>query len=165
MRPDRFEQMLAEANRHIPAVDGVKTLADAGHTEHPYGVAAHLTDGAQVWWSFTVQSRPGDRYTQPEDAPVSGDRPGQIAMPEQPAGAVAMSYLEQALATQLIALDEHAEIKAVHRFSASEEARAIPFGLRVDFHDTSKAFVNCLATVRAGQDAPRGRWYEVAATV
>lgn len=165
MRPDRFEQLLADANRHIPAVDGVKTLADAGHTEHPYGVAAHLSDGSQVWWSFTVQSRPGDRYEQPETEPVSGERPASIVMPEQPVGAVQMSYLEEALAAQLLALDEYAEIKAVHRFSAGEGPRAIPFGLRVEFHDTSKAFVNSLATVRAGQDAPRGRWYEVAATV
>lgn len=165
MRPDRFQQMLAEANRRIPGIDAVKTLADAGHTEHPYGVAAHLAGGAQVWWSFTVESRPGDRFTQPEADPVPGERPAPIEMPQMSGGSVAMADLEQALASQLLALDGHAEIKAVRRFSAAEGQRGIPFGLRVDFHDTSKAFVNSLATVRAGQDAPRGQWYQVAATV
>lgn len=165
MRPDRFQQLLADANRQIPLVDAVKAFADAGHAEHPYGVIAHLSDGSQVWWSFTVQSRPGDRYGQPEDEPVSGERPTATEMPELPAGAAQMTYLEQALAAQLLALDEHAEIKAVHRFSSGDRSHAIPFGLKVEFHDTSKAFVNSLATVRAGQNAPRGRWYEVAATV
>jgi hypothetical protein len=165
MRPDRFQQLLAEANRHIPAVDAVKTLADAGHTEHPYGVATQLAGGAQVWWSFTVESRPGDRFAEPEGEPVAGDRPTPIEMPQVAGGSVKMTDLEQALASQLLALDEHAEIKAVQRFSSAEGARGIPFGLRVDFHDSSKAFVNSLATVRAGQTTPRGSWYEVPATV
>jgi hypothetical protein len=169
MRPARFETLLADAARHIPVVDGVKTLADAGHTEHPFGVAAHLRDGAQAWWSFTVQSRSDDRYSEPEAEPISGERPEPIAMPEFPAGDVAMSDLELALASQLLALDTHAEIKEIQRFSQWPDKGAIPYGLKVVFHpggaDAAKAFVNSLATVRAGQDAPRGRWYEVPATV
>lgn len=169
MRPARFQALLAEAARHIPVVDGVKTLADVGHTEHPFGVATHLRDGAQVWWSFTIQSRAGDKYTEPEPELISGERPDPIAMPEFAAGEVAMSDLELALASQLLALDEHAEIKEIQRFSQRPDGGQIPFGLRVVFHpggaDTAKAFVNSLAVARAGQDAPRGRWYEVPATV
>lgn len=168
MRPARFEALLADAARHVPAVDGVKTLADAGHTEHPYGVVAHLRDGGQAWWSFTVQSRSGDRYAEPESEPTSGERPAPLAMPEFGEGAVAMSDLELALASQLLALDVHGEIKSIERYSV-QEGNAIPFGLKVVFHpggpDSAKAFVNSLATVRSGQDAPRGRWYEVPATV
>lgn len=163
MRPERLQAVLADAARHIPAVDGVKTLADAGHTEHPYGIVTHLQSGAQAWWSFTVQSRPGDDYGQPEQEPVTGARPEPIDMPALSGEPVALSYLEQALASQLLQLDEAGEIKAVGLLSSG--SGAIPFGLRIDFHDTAKAFVNSLATVRAGQDSPRGRWYEVPATV
>lgn len=164
MRPDRFQALLAEANRHIPAVDSVKTFADIGHGEHPYGVIARLQSGAQVWWSFTVESRAGDRYEQAESAPATGERPDSIGMPGTPDGPASMSHLKEALAAQLLRLDVDGEIKAIHRFSATDGG-AIPFGLRVDFHDTAKAFVNSLATLKAGQDSPRGRWYEVAATV
>lgn len=169
MRPRRFEALLADAARHIPVVDGVKTLADVGHTEHPFGVAAHLRDGGQAWWSATVQSRADDRYSEPESEPISGERPEPIAMPEFPTGEVQMSDLELALAAQLLALDSHAEIKEIQRFSQRPDDGAIPYGLKVVFHpggaDAAKAFVNSLAAVRAGQDAPRGRWYEVPATV
>jgi hypothetical protein len=169
MRPARFEALLADAARHVPVVDGVKTLADAGHTEHPFGVAVHLRDGSQAWWSFTVQSRSGDSYAEPESEPISGERPEPIAMPDFPADPVEMSDLELALAAQLLALDTNAEIKEIQRFSQRPDKGAIPYGLKVVFHpggsDTAKAFVNSLATVRPGQDAPRGRWYEVPATV
>lgn len=163
MRPERFQAVLADAARHIPAVDGVKTLADAGHTGHPYGIVAHLQSGAQVWWSFTVQSRPGDDYSQAEQEPVTGDRPEPIDMPALPDGPVTMTHLEQALASQLLQLDEAGEIKSVGLLSTG--GGAIPFGLRIEFHDTAKAFVNSLAALSAGQDSPRGRWYEVPATV
>jgi hypothetical protein len=163
MRPDRLQTVLADAARHIPAVDGVKTLADAGHSEHPYGIVTHLQSGAQAWWSFTVQSRPGDDYAQTEQEPVTGDRPEPIDMPVLADGPVALSYLEQALASQLLQLDKAGEIKAVSLLSTG--GGAIPFGLRIDFHDTAKAFVNSLATVGVGQNSPRGRWYEVPATV
>lgn len=169
MRPARFQALLAEAARHVPVVDGVKTLADAGHTEHPFGVVTHLTDGAQLWWSLTVQSRSGDSYTEPETEPISGERPEPIAMPDFPAGQVETADVELALAAQLLALDTHAEIKEIQRFSPRTEYSAIPYGLKVVFHpggpNAAKAFVNSLAAVRAGQDAPRGRWYEVPATV
>lgn len=168
MRPTRFEALLADAARHIPVVDGVKTLGDVGHKEHPFGIATHLRDGAQMWWSITVQSRSGDRYADPE-APITGDRPEALPMPDFGAGKVQVSDLELALASQLLELDAQGEIKEISRFSDRADGGAISYGLRVTFHpggpDAAKAFVNGLATVSAGQDAPRGRWYEVPATV
>lgn len=165
MRPPRFEALLADAARHVPVVDGVKTLADAGHTEHRFGVVTHLSDGAQLWWSFTVMARPGDQYSEPEGAPVSGDKPAAQEMPAVPSGSIPDSYLEEALAAALLQVDHGSEIKAIRRFSDRVPATAIPFGLTVDFHDGAKAFVNSLAAVRSGQSSPSGRWYEVPATV
>ncbi|WP_354643888.1 hypothetical protein [Kitasatospora camelliae] len=163
MRPARFESLLADAARHIPVVDGVKTLADAGHTEHPFGVVTHLTDGAQVWWSFTAMGRPGDSYREEEAPPVSGPHPEVAEVPAAPTGSIPMAYLEAALAAALLDVDHNSEIKGVTRFSEGEGS--IPFGLTVDFHDGAKAFVNSLAAVRSGQSSPSGRWYEVPATV
>lgn len=168
MRPARFEALLADAARHVPVVDGVKTLADAGHTEHPYGVIAHLRDGGQAWWSFTVQSRSGDRYADTETDPITGERPTPLAMPNFGTGPVEMADLELALAAQLLELDTRGEIKEIERYS-TQASSAIPYGLRIVFHpggsDAAKAFVNSLTVVKPGQSPRSGRWYEVPATV
>jgi hypothetical protein len=92
---------------------------------------------------------------------VSGETPAPIDMPT---ASHQVKDLEQGIASALLQADEHAEIKAISRFS-ERAAGAIPFGVQVDFHDGAKAFVNGLAMVRAGKSSPGGRWYEVPATV
>jgi hypothetical protein len=160
MRPERFNHLLTAAAQKAGA--DARTLDEAGHTDHRYGVAMRAGSG-QVWWSFTAAGAPGDKYSEPEAAPVSGPRPEPVTAPAL-GPKVTIADLEIALASALLELDEHAEIATIDRYSTRENPGAIPYGLTIGFHSGARIYLNGLATIRQGEDRP-GRLYELADAV
>ena len=166
MRPDRFQTILLN---HLPAVPGItKTVsfADAGHQRSPYGVIIHHHhNGASTWWQITATSRAGDDYAQPETAPVTGERVLEIPVPDLTAKQIETAEVEAALAAVLAAADTAGETARIQRYSLREKPGAISHGLTIEFHDTSKIYVNGLAATRQGQEPRKHDLFKIAETV
>lgn len=169
MRPGRFEELLIEAAKQLPAVEDAVSLREAGHVNHPLGVAMRLVGGARVWWQVTAVSAPGDDYGTPEKPRVTGPAAALGPAATQTAdqdGRWPLKVLEAALAAALVSVDsqapEGAEIAVVGLLS--QRSGKIPYGLAVDFHDQSRVFVNCLAVAGRGRQ-PAGGYFKVPAAI
>jgi hypothetical protein len=164
MRPNRLQTLLLDAARKASSAAHPLPQDEGDKSRPPFGVAMTAGSG-QVWWSFTVAGAPGDKYSEPEPEPTPGPRPAAITMPQLSPKA-AVTDLEQALASALLQLDEHAEIAAIDRHSQQDIPGAIPYGLTVRFHSGAIAYINGLATLDAGQESPRQhRYYQLADAV
>jgi hypothetical protein len=137
MRPDRFQQLLAQAAASLPGVT-VQTFEEAGHTRHPYGITVQA-GGKTSRWQIVATSAPGDQYAQPEPVPVLGD---SVAAPEPstaPAGSP--EQLEAALAIAVHSADQ-GEIAGIDLYSRRPDPPVVGFGATFTFHDGSRIYLN-----------------------
>jgi hypothetical protein len=71
MRPESFVPVVMDRARTAPGVTGVRTLAEAGDTKHPFGSAV-TAGGRETRWQVTGQLADGEKHDQPA-AEVTGD--------------------------------------------------------------------------------------------
>jgi hypothetical protein len=71
MRPETFVPFVMDRARTAPGVTGVRTLAEAGDTKHPFGFAV-TAGGRETRWQVTGQLADGEKHDQPA-AEVTGD--------------------------------------------------------------------------------------------
>ncbi|MDX3232976.1 hypothetical protein [Streptomyces sp. ME19-01-6] len=78
MRPDRFQNFVRDLAKNDPRAGKAATLAEAGDTKRPFGLAVAL-EGREVRWQITIRSAEGDNFDRPEKPvevePVTMDGP------------------------------------------------------------------------------------------
>lgn len=137
MRPARFQQILVDAAATIPGVT-VKTLADAGHTRHPYGIAVEAAGKTSRWQVVAVS--PGDDYSKPEREPTIGER-----LPEQPIPAVTddLGTVEAALVAAVLRADT-GEFSRAELYTAREPRPVVGYGAAIELHSGAKMYINAI---------------------
>ncbi|MFE9423211.1 hypothetical protein ACFYNO_09620 [Kitasatospora sp. NPDC006697] len=137
MRPERFERLLLEAANCVPGITA-RTLAAAGHTAHPYGIAAEAAGRTTRWQVVAVT--PGDDYSRPEPAPTLGER-----LPEQPLPAVGSdpATVEGALVAAVLRADP-GEIRAVDRYSQRPNPPAVGRGATFELYSGARIHLNAI---------------------
>ncbi|MGW7366206.1 hypothetical protein ACWGI8_22900 [Streptomyces sp. NPDC054841] len=136
MRPTRFTDFVIDVVKNEPSAARVQTLAEAGDTKHPCGVAI-TTAGGEVRWQFTGQLPEGSKHEGFTDTPVTGT--------PAPAGpAPQTTDNPEAWFAALISHAEDPEISAVDRWSTQPDARPGLTGVTVNFHDGSRIFARKL---------------------
>ncbi|AUG81916.1 hypothetical protein CFP65_7330 [Kitasatospora sp. MMS16-BH015] len=138
MRPQRFERLLLDAATSIPGVTA-QTLAAAGHTAHPYGIAVQAA-GRTTRWQI-VAAHQGDDYARPEPAPTLGER-----LPEPPLAAVTTdpATVEQALVAAVLRGDQ-GEIRAVAPYSQRPDPPAVAYGATFDLYSGARIYLNAIS--------------------
>ncbi|MFE7514405.1 hypothetical protein ACFU8I_24725 [Streptomyces sp. NPDC057540] len=131
MRPQRFTDYLLDLVKNAPTVSRVQTLAEAGDTKHPCGLAITTNDGV-ARWQFVGQLPDGAKHEGFTDEPVTG-------APAPSMGAPAAADSPEAWLAAVLASSECPEISAINRWSTSPNASA-QRGLTVGFHDGSRIF-------------------------
>ncbi|MEU6480782.1 hypothetical protein ABZ858_28675 [Streptomyces sp. NPDC047017] len=126
MRPATFQAFLLDTFKNAPGVTRVQTLAEAGDTKHPYGVAVVTSDG-ESRWQIIGQLAEGERHEHKEQ-PVQG-APGTWTGPDSgPIG-----FLGAALG--------RAECPEIAQLASYKDPSA---GLTVTFHNGARAFVRLI---------------------
>lgn len=125
MRPPRFEAFVLDLAKNTPGVTRVQSLAEAGDTTHPFGLAI-TTNVGEARWQIIGQLAPGEKHDQP-DVPVNGD-PWTAAGAGDPEGWLA----------GVLGRAECPEIANVERWLERAGGKA---GLTVAFHNGAKAFM------------------------
>ncbi|MDT0409970.1 MULTISPECIES: hypothetical protein [Streptomyces] len=133
MRPEQLQDYALDLAKNTPGVTRVQTLAEAGDTKHPYGLA--VSRGKEERWQFIGQLAPGEKFDAPA-APVEG-APASGPAPAGDAGA------EEWLAGILLAA-ENPQIASVTRWSTREGERPGNYGLTVDYHNGARTFIRAL---------------------
>ncbi|MFC8295048.1 hypothetical protein ACFUJ0_18085 [Streptomyces sp. NPDC057242] len=131
MRPQRFSELVADLAKNSPTADRVRTLAESGDTEHPFGVV--VTVGTtDTRWQFTGQLPEGAKHEGFLDEPVAG--------PPIPAGEPPRKTdSPEAWLAAVLAQAASPEISAVERWSTPPEATSQP-GLTITFHNGARVF-------------------------
>jgi hypothetical protein len=70
MRPTRFQDFAVELAEISDGASAV-TLAEAGDTKYPFGLAVKV-NGGEMRFQIIAQGAPGEKYDEPEE-PVEGD--------------------------------------------------------------------------------------------
>jgi len=137
MRTPRFQSLIVGAAAGIPGVASAKTLAEVGHTRHPFGVAVEA-NGKTTLWQVACQGAPDDRWSEPEPEPTLGEK-----LPTPEAGPLGneLSSVERALVAAVIAADP-GEIAKVEVYSGMVPPPAVGHGATFTFYDGSKVFLN-----------------------
>lgn len=137
MRPPRFQQLLLDAASTIPGVS-VKTLADAGHTRHPYGIVVEAGGQTSRWQVVSVS--PGDDYSKPEREPIIGER-----MAERPIPAVTadLGTVEAALVAAVLHADS-GEFSRAELYTEREPQPAVGYGAAFELHSGAKVYINAI---------------------
>lgn len=138
MRPARLQQLLLDAAATIPGVTEAKTLADAGHTAHPYGIAVNAGGQSSRWQVVSVS--PGDDYAKPEREPILGER---IPEREMPALTGDPATLEAALAAAIVRADP-GEFASVDLYSQREPQPAVGHGVAIELHSGAKVYIQAI---------------------
>ncbi|MGJ5897509.1 hypothetical protein DF268_35380 [Streptomyces sp. V2] len=133
MRPARFQAWLIDTFKNTPGVGRVQTLAEAGDSKHPFGVAV-TRDGKEERWQITHQLAEGEKHEHAE-APVT-DTPFSAPVPD--AGAESDKWL-----VGVIGAADNPEIARVERWADRPEASS-QAGVTVFFHNGSRGFVRPL---------------------
>lgn len=130
MRSARFHAFVLDLVKNSPDTARVQTLAEAGDTTHPRGLAI-TTEAGEVRWQFVGQLADGEKHTD-TDVPVSGD---PVQGWDEPKPGDHEGWL-----AAVIARAESPEIASIDRWSTrpGEENRR---GLTVLFHNGARAFV------------------------
>ncbi|WP_199550257.1 hypothetical protein [Streptomyces sp. N35] len=129
MRPPRFQSFLLDLAKNHPTTTQVTTLADAGDTQHPHGLAITTAAGT-ARWQLLGQLAEGERHdteeqltegnTLPEgEAPTPSDRPDE--------------WLLKTLTNA-----GHPQIASVARFDSQSS------GITVQFHNGARVFARLL---------------------
>jgi hypothetical protein len=137
VRPARFQQILLDAASTIPGVT-VKTLANADHTRHPYGIVVEAGGKTSRWQVVAVS--PGDDYSKPEREPITGER-----LPEQPIPAVTddPGTVEAALVAAVLRADI-GEFSRVEPYTEREPQPAVGYGAAFELHSGAKVYINAI---------------------
>lgn len=137
MRPARFQQFLLDAAATIPGVSA-KTLADAGHTRHPYGIVVEAGGKTSRWQVVSVS--PGDDYSKPEREPIAGAR-----LPERPIPAVTgdLGTVEAALVAAVLRADV-GEFSRVELYTDREPQPVVGYGAAFELHSGAKVYINAI---------------------
>ncbi|MEV7088445.1 hypothetical protein AB0O07_21575 [Streptomyces sp. NPDC093085] len=131
MRSPRFQDFALDLVKNSSGATRVQTLAEAGDTKHPRGLAV-TTSAGEVRWQIMGQLADGEKHDDP-DTPVAGDV-FQAAWPEPVAG-----DHEGWLAVCLVRA-ECPEIKSIVRWSTEPDGET-RHGLTVHFHNGARVFV------------------------
>ena len=134
MRPDRFQNFALDVLKNTPGTVRVQTLADAGDTKYPYGLAIVTADG-ETRWQIIGQLADGERHDN-ADTPVEGD-PAVWHAAEPGDG-------PEAWMAAVVGQAESPEIARIERWSVREGERPDHQGLTVFFHNGAKAYVRKL---------------------
>ena len=129
MRPNRFEAFLLDTLKNTPSITRVQTLAEAGDTKHPHGVAV-TGPGGETRWQILGQLADGERHAHDEQ-PVEG-QPAVWADAAPADGPVA--FLAAAIGRA-----ECPEIARIEPFKESASEGVICF-----FHNGARAYVRKL---------------------
>lgn len=112
MRPDRLQTFVLQLARNDPRAGKAATLAEAGDSKRPYGLAV-MYEGREVRWQINARSAERDNFDQPEKpvevAPVTLDGPWA----DGPEGWLA----------QLLAGSGSTEIEDIEQWSLRAEAK------------------------------------------
>jgi hypothetical protein len=165
MRPDRFQNLLVHHLTAVPGILKAQSFTDAGHDRSRYGLVIDHHTGSRTWWQITATSRNGDDYAQPESQPVTGERQAELPVPDLTGGSVPTADVEAAIAAVLLQADTAGEIAWLQRYSTRPQPGAISHGLSVEFHDTSKIYVNGLASTKQGREPRTHDLFKIDATV
>jgi hypothetical protein len=131
MRPGRFQDFVLDALKNQPGVARVQTLAEAGETKYPYGLAVTVGSG-ETRWQFIGQLADGERNDHP--APdVDGTPAAWTETTVQDGG-------EEWLAAA-IGRTESPKIAKIERWSPREGNRTGHIGVTVFFHNEARAFL------------------------
>lgn len=137
MRPARFTEFVIDVVKNQPTADRVQTLAEAGDSSHPYGVAITLQGGGrETRWQFTGQLPDGVKHEGFEDEPVHGAP--VPAGPAPQAGDEPEAWLASALA-----LAECPEVAGIERWSTRSQPGGQK-GLTLTFHNGARIFARVL---------------------
>ncbi|WP_046507608.1 hypothetical protein [Streptomyces odonnellii] len=129
MRPARFQDFTLGLVRSSSGTTRAQTLAEAGESKYPFGLAITTGDG-EVQWQIIGQLAEGEKHEH-ADVPVNGD-------PIQGWGESRPGDPEEWLAA-VLAKAESPEIASIDRWSLREGGGAQ--GLTVVFHNGARAFV------------------------
>jgi hypothetical protein len=136
MRPARFQDFIVELAKASDA-DSAVTLAEAGDTKHPYGLAAQV-NGVAMRWQVIAQGAPGEKYDEPE-TPVEGDPVGPEVLSSQD-GTVAERWL-----AGLLVGSGCREVERIEVWSPRREAgKSSQDGLTVYFRNQSRIYARVL---------------------
>lgn len=134
MRSRRFQAFALDALKNTPGVTQVQTLADAGDTKIPNGLAV-TADGKESRWQIVGQLADGERHEHDEQ-PQQGT-PATWAEPAP--GDNAEGWFAAAIGRA-----ESPEIERIERWSARDGERPDNQGVTVFFHNGARAFVRKL---------------------
>ncbi|KUH37481.1 MULTISPECIES: hypothetical protein [Streptomyces] len=137
MRPARFTDFVIDVVKNTPAADRVQTLADAGDTKRPFGIAITPAGGGrEARWQFVGQLPESAKHDTFTDEPVTG--------PPAPAGPAPQADDEpEAWLAAALAHAECPEIATLERWSTRPGAGA-QRGLTVTFHNGARIFARVL---------------------
>lgn len=132
MRPARFTEFVIDVAQR----QGVRaqTLAEAGDTQHPYGVVLSVGRGAR--WQFVGQLPEGAKHDSFTDEPVTGTPAPSGAAPT--AGDEPEAWFAAALTHA-----ECPEVAAVERWSTRPNGSTAK-GVTVTFHNGARIFARAL---------------------
>ncbi|MCZ0981000.1 hypothetical protein O1L60_24005 [Streptomyces diastatochromogenes] len=135
MRPQRFTDYVLDLAKNAPGIVRVQTLAEAGDTKRPFGLAITTASG-ESQWQFMGQLPDGAKHEGFTDEPVTGT-------PAPAMGDPATADSPEAWLAAVLAGAECPEIRAIARWSLTPEAGA-QRGMTIDFHDGSRIFARHL---------------------
>lgn len=165
MRPARFQTLLHQLLDQDPQVKTVQPATATGIDRYPYALAVTYPTGARTLLQILGTSADGDRYNQTEQI-IEGDRaPAEVPVPEVfDQGTLRLDRVDQHL-TAVILNSGSREIVSAQPFSGREQAGAIPYGVKVVFHDGARIYLNVVHAVPAGRDTWPHRAFDVPATI
>ncbi|MEU8759383.1 hypothetical protein [Streptomyces sp. NPDC048659] len=131
MRPQRFTDYVLDLAKNTPGVTRVQTLAEAGDTNCPFGLAISA-QGSETRWQFTGQLPDGAKHEGFTDEPVTGTPAPAIGDP-------ASADTPEAWFAAVIAAAESPEVAAVERWSTRPEPGS-QRGVTVSFHNGARIF-------------------------
>ncbi|MFE4170813.1 hypothetical protein ACFRR7_01990 [Streptomyces sp. NPDC056909] len=134
MRPSRFQDFTLDLAKNSPGVTRVQTLAEAGDTTHPFGLAITTGDG-EARWQITGRLAEGEKHEH-ADVPVDGD-PAQGGTDPKPGD-------HEGWLAAAIARAESPEIASIEHWSTRPGEGNSRGGLTVAFHNGARAFVRRL---------------------
>ncbi|MBO0804262.1 MAG: hypothetical protein J2P25_14455 [Nocardiopsaceae bacterium] len=135
MRPGRFQDFAVDVLKNTPGTARVQTLADAGDTQHPFGLAV-ATERGESRWQIIGQLPDGGRHDTP-DTPVEGT-PAPAGEGPRP-GDAPEAWLAAAFAAA-----ESPEVERIERWSTRDDGRPDHIGVTLFFHNSAKIFVRLL---------------------
>ena len=133
MRPARFQDFTLDLVKNSSDATHVQTLAEAGDSKHPRGLAITTTAG-EARWQIVGQLAVGEKHTDP-DTPVT-DEPFRTWTEPKPGD-------HEGWFAAALARAESPEIANIERWSIRPGQQDKP-GLTVFFHNGAKVFIRQL---------------------